>query len=84
MQYAGARTLLLAQNGKTLLCKLCGAGNARFELTPVEDTGWLRVTVRAAVQERLRMAVACRLYREGTDSRSDRIYECRPMSGWSL
>ena len=84
VQYAGARTLLLAQNGKTLLCKLCGAGNAHFELTPVEDTGWLHVTVRAAVQERLRMAVACRLYREGTDSRSDRIYECRPMSGWAL
>ncbi len=84
VRYGGARTLVLEQNGRQLLCKLCGAGNARFETAQVDDTGWLRVTVRAVVQERLRLAVACRLFRPETDSRSEKLYECRPMSTWGI
>lgn len=83
VKYAGSRTLLLEQNGKTLLCKLYGAGNARFELSPVGESGFTRLTVRTEVKERLRMAVAFKLFAQG-ESRTEKIYDCKPMSTWEL
>ena len=79
---ASARTLVLELNGKRLLCKLSGAGNGRFTVTPVEGTDLKRITVQATANGKFRMAVACRLLADG-ESRSQKLYDLRPMSTWN-
>ena len=79
--HASARTLVLELNGKRLLCKLCGAGSGRFLFESVENTSLTRISVRVDVQEKLRMAVAFRLFSDG-DARSDKLYDLSPMSRW--
>jgi hypothetical protein len=78
---ASARTMILEQNGKRLLCKLMGAGSGRFAVAPVEGTSFSRITVQTDVKDKLRMAVAFRLMDEGIQ-KSDKLYELRPMSTW--
>jgi len=78
---ASARTLILEQNGKRLLCKLMGVGSGRFAVTPMENTSFSRITVQTEVKDKLRMAVAFRLMDEGV-KKSDKLYELRPMSTW--
>ena len=80
---ASARTVVLKLNGQMLVCKLSGAGNARFAWEAMENSPFVRITVRASVKDKLRMAVAFRLLREG-DSKSEKLYELRPMSAWNL
>lgn len=80
--YASARTLVLELNGKRLLCKLCGVGSGRFRCESVENTSLTRISVRVDVSEKLRMAVAFRLFSDG-DVRSDKLYDIIPMSRWS-
>ena len=77
---ASARTLMLEQNGKRLLCKLTG-GSGRFVITPIEGTDFCRITVPCEVKDKLRMAVAFRLMDEDVQ-KSDKLYELRPMSTW--
>ena len=77
---ASARTLILEQNGKRLLCKLMG-GSGRFAVTPMEGTAFSRITVKTEVKDKLRMAVAFRLMEDGVE-KSDKLYELRPMSTW--
>lgn len=79
---ASARTLVLELNGKRLLCKLSGAGNGRFTVAPVEGTDLKRITVQATANGKFRMAVACRLLADG-ESRSQKLYDLRPMSTWN-
>ncbi len=83
VKHASSRTLLLEQNGVTLLCKLSGAGGARFEVNDVEGTPYRAVTIRADGVEKLRLAVACKLFAEG-DDRSEKLYELAPMSTWEI
>ena len=80
---ASARTVVLKLNEKMLVCKLSGAGNARFSWEAVENSPFVRITVRAEVKDKLRMAVACKLLLEG-DSKSEKLYDLRPMSTWNL
>ena len=80
---ASARTVLLERNGKKLLCKLYGAGSGRFACVAVDGSDLTRITVRVTVQEKLRMAVAFRLLNDG-DSKSDKLYDLRPMSTWNI
>ena len=77
---ASARTLILEQNGKRLLCKLMG-GSGRFALTSIEGTAFSHITIETTVKDKLRMAVAFRLMDEGVQ-KSDKLYELRPMSTW--
>lgn len=80
---AGARTLVLEKNGKQLLCKLCGAGGARFEVRAVEDSNLTRVRVTVQVEEKLRIAVACKAFCEG-ENKNQSVYLTRPISTWAL
>ena len=76
------RTATLTQNGKTLVCKLCGvASPAHFELKTVEEGNLTCLTVRINDKEKLRMAVVCRLLAEGA-SASQKMYDVVPMSRW--
>lgn len=76
------RTAKLTRNGKTLVCRLCGVGSpARFEAEGFSECGFTRITVRVPVKERLRMAVVCRMLKEG-ESGNEKYYEVIPMSRW--
>ncbi len=81
VQKRNNRTLILEQNGKQLLCKLCGAGTAPFAVTPIEGTELTRITVRVAVKEKLRMAVAFKLIAEGGEL-PEKLYEWKPITQW--
>lgn len=83
VRHLSARTAILEQNGKMLLCKLNGAGNAKFECIPVGDSGFTRLSVRASANGKFRMAVAFKLYSEG-DDRQEKLYELKPMSSWEI
>ena len=74
----GGRYLLLERGGRILLCRIYGGGNARFETSVANGTGFTRLTVRAEVKEKLRMAVAFAL----TDTPDARLYDLQPMSKW--
>ncbi len=79
----GGRVARLTQNGKTLLCRLCGVGgDARFEIREVEGSALSALTVRVTVKERVRMALACRILEDGV-SAAERFYEVKPISRWS-
>lgn len=82
VRYSSARTLLLEQDGVCLLCKLYGAGNARFTASQVENSTLCRITVNASAQEKFRMAVACKLFREG-DTRAEKLYDLKPIGSWA-
>ena len=76
------RTAKLTRNGKTLVCRLCGvASPARFEAETYGESGFTRITVKAEVKERLRLAVVCRMLGEG-ESGNEKAYEILPMSKW--
>lgn len=76
------RTAKLTRNGKTLVCRLCGvASPARFEAEAYGESGFTRITVKAEVKERLRLAVVCRMLGEG-ESGNEKAYEILPMSKW--
>ncbi len=77
----GGKIAKLERDGKTLLCKLGGLGGARFAVSPVGDTTLSRLTVRADVKERLRLAVSCRLMAEG-ESTNQKLYDIAPISTW--
>lgn len=78
-----ARSAKLTQNGKTLVCKLCGiASPARFAVRTLEGTDLSCLTVRVTGKEKLRMSVVCRLLGEG-ESASQKVYDVIPMSRWS-
>ena len=81
--HIGARTLILEQNGVSLLCKLSGAGGARFAVSEIGETPFRCVTVRAEAKEKLRMAVAFRLFAP-EDDRNQAIYDLSPISSWEL
>ena len=78
---ASARTLLLELNGKQLVCKLGGAGTARFQCDPVENTDYTRISASCAAEGKFRMAVSFRILRQG-DQKSEKFYDLRPMSAW--
>ena len=73
------KTATLAQNGKTLVCKLCGAPTAaRFEAKHLVGSDLVRLIVRVTGKDKLRMAVACRL-----EENSELTYDVVPMSRWN-
>lgn len=79
----GGKVARLTQNGKTLLCRLCGVGgDSRFEIREEEGSALSALTVRVAVKERVRMALACRILEDGA-SAAERFYEVKPISRWS-
>lgn len=76
------RAVKLEQNGKTMLCRLCGVGApARFEARCFEESGLTSITVRISGKEKLRMAVVCRMLAED-DMISKKVYELTPISRW--
>ncbi|MBQ2734850.1 MAG: hypothetical protein IJF33_03370 [Clostridia bacterium] len=77
------RAAKLRQNGKILLCRLCGVGSpAKFALTQPEGTDLKALTVAVEGKEKFRMAVVCRLAEEDTPL-SEKVYDVVPMSRWS-
>ncbi len=81
VEHLSSRTLILEQNGKRIVCKLSGVGSpAKFASEP-QDGGFTRITVEAAVKDKMRLAVACKPYFE-KDDRNERFYEICPMSRW--
>ena len=77
------RCATLAQNGKTLLCRLSGVGYpARFEAEQF-DGGLTRLSVRVAVKEKMRLAVSCKLLEEG-DKSAQAPYALVPISRWGV
>lgn len=74
----GGRYLLLEKNGKTLLCRIYGGGNAKFETIPVGETGVTHLVIRVEAKERVRLAVAFAL----TDATDAKLYELQPMTKW--
>lgn len=79
---AGGRAATLTQNGQTLACKLCGvASPARFSVQAFENTDLKTLCIQITGKEKLRMAVVCRLLREG-EKASQKVYEVVPMSKW--
>ena len=76
------RTAKLTRNGKTLVCRLCGVGSpARFEAQNYPESGFTRLTVQVEVKERLRMAVVCRMLKDG-ETGNEKAYDMVPMSKW--
>ena len=78
----GGKVAKLEKNGKTLLCKLGGLGQARFETETLENYGLTRLYIRAAVKERVRLSVACRLLAEG-ETVNQKLYDVKPISTWA-
>ncbi len=83
IRHLSARTVILEQNGKLLLCRLNGAGGARFEAIPVGADNLTRLAVSANADGKFRMSVACKLYRDDED-RNERFYEPKPISSWEI
>ncbi len=80
---ASGRVARLTQNGKTMVCRLCGVGHpARFEAKTFENSDLTVLTVCAENKEKLRIAVVCRMLEEGK-SASEKVYDVVPMSKWS-
>ncbi len=76
------RVARLCMNGKILVCRLCGIGApATFEVESLGESGLSHLFVRVEVKDRLRMAVACHLARDG-ERLAERRYEMMPMSKW--
>ena len=76
------RAAKLRQNGKLLLCRLCGVGSpAKFAVTQPEGSDLKALTVTVEGKEKLRMAVVCRLAEEDTPL-SEKVYDVVPMSRW--
>ncbi len=74
------RVLKLTQNGKTMICRLCGV-SALFEVEQMKDTEWSRISVRLSGKKRVRMAVVCCLQdEEQAVGRSP--YDMRPIAMW--
>lgn len=76
------KTAKLEQNGKTLLCRLGGVGQARFQAEPIDGSTLTRLTVRISGKEKIRLSMACCLFEEGITT-AQKIYEGRPISVWS-
>ena len=74
------RYAILEKNGKRLLCRISGAAG-KWEAEPVAGTDLTRLTVRVAANGKMRLAVACRAYREG-DDRKTPFYDLRPIGAW--
>ncbi len=77
----GGKIAKLTAQGKTLLCKLGGLGQAKFAFEKVENCDLTRLYIRAEVKERVRLSVAARLIDEG-DSLQQKIYDVTPISTW--
>ena len=77
----GGRIARLEKNGKTLLCKAGGLGNARFTAEAVKGCDLTRLCIVADVKERARLFVACRQLMEG-ESAAQKLYDGKPMSTW--
>jgi len=78
----GGKIAKLECEGKTLLCKLGGLGQAKFAFEKVENCDLTRLYIRAEVKERVRLSVAARLIEEG-ESLQQKIYDVTPISTWS-
>ena len=77
----GAKIAKLEKDGKALLCKLGGLGQAKFSAEPVDGCTLTRLSIRTAVKERARLSVACRLLADG-DTLNQKLYDVSPISTW--
>ncbi len=77
----GNKIAKLEKNGKTLLCKAGGFGQARFATEAVPGCDLTRLYIEADVKERLRLSVACALLAEG-ETVTKKIYDPTPISNW--
>ncbi len=83
VEQVNGKTLILRQDGVSLLCKLSGAGNSRFEISKLDSGEATRISVRVAVKDKLRMALACKLLADSAD-KSEKLYDIAPMSTWEI
>lgn len=77
----GAKIAKLEKNGKTLLCKIGGLGNAKFVTESVDGCDLTRLVIRASVKDRARLSVACRLI-AADEPLSQKLYDVCPISTW--
>ena len=77
----GNKTARLEKDGKTLLCKVGGFGQARFAAEPVDGCDLTRLYIEADVKDKMRLFVACTLVAEG-ESASQKLYDLTPIGSW--
>lgn len=78
---SGGKSARLDKDGNTLLCKIGGFGQARFECEAVEGCELTRLFIRMEVKQRLRLSVASTLVSEDEIS-TKKLYETAPISTW--
>lgn len=77
----GNKAAKLEKDGKTLLCKIGGLGQAKFAAEPVDGCDLTRLYIKAEVKERVRLSVACSLLAEG-ETHTKKLYDITPISAW--
>ncbi len=77
----GGKSAKLEQNGKILLCRLGGVGQARFAAEPMEGSALTRLSVRVSGKEKIRLSMACTLFTEDMTA-AQKLYEGKPISTW--
>ena len=66
-----------------MVCRLSGVGSpAKFELVPYEESGVTHVRVSVKGKDRLRMALVCRILREG-ETGNENFYKITPIGRWA-
>ncbi|MBQ8416405.1 MAG: hypothetical protein IJX13_05860 [Clostridia bacterium] len=77
----GNKAAKLEKDGKTLLCKIGGLGQAKFAAEPVDGCDLTRLYIKTEVKERVRLSVACSLLSEG-ETHTKKLYDITPISAW--
>ena len=77
----GNKSAKLEKDGKTLLCKVGGVGQAKFACEAVEGCDLTRMFIELDVKERLRLSVACALI-DADESTTKKLYDTAPISTW--
>lgn len=76
------RMAKLTVNGKTMVCRLAGVGSpAKIEAVPYQESGFTRLEVRVPVKNGLRVALVCRMLKDG-ETGSEKYYDMTPISRW--
>ena len=73
------RSVILEMDGKKLLCRIAGA-TAQWKAEPA-GSGLTKLTIALHVEEKLRLAVACKAFSEGEDP-NEPFYTIEPISKW--
>lgn len=76
------RMAKLTRNGKVMVCRLAGvASPAKLEAVPYAGSGFTELTVRVSVKSSMKLALVCRMLKEG-ETGSEKYYEMTPIHRW--